>query len=179
MYGTAEGFAEYHEARGRALLATWDDDYINAALLSASEWIDAVYGPSFVGYKTGGFEQEREWPRASAVVIVRHNTSHIAATQQNTTYVFDTDAIPDRVVNATYEAAWRHAVTPGSLLKDYTPGKYKNVSIDGALSVEFRQFDHSYEVQTQIGAVDTLLWPLLDMTSGSRNSSYSGGSSRI
>jgi len=167
-YGTAEGFAEYHEARGREIPATWDDEYIDAALLSASEWIDGVYGPSFIGYKTGGFEQEREWPRTAATV-----------TSSTPNFTFETDATPDRVVNATYEAAWRQATTPGSLLADYTPGKYKSVKIEGAISVDYRQFDNAYEIQVQIGAVDTLLWPLIDEYSGGRNSSLSGGSIRV
>ena len=168
MYGTAAGFVDYHEARGRVIPGTWDDDSIESALLAASEWIDNVYGPSFIGYKTEGFEQEREWPRTSAIVV----------SNEYTPFTYDTDAIPGRVVKATYEAAWRHATTPGSLMTDYTPGKYKSVSIDGAMSVEFRQFDNAYEVQVQIGAVDTLLWPLLDCASGGRNSSFSGGSGR-
>jgi hypothetical protein len=168
MYGTAEGFAAYHESRGREIPGTWSDDTIEAALLSASEWIDSIYGPSFIGHKTDGFEQENEWPRTNAVVM-----------DSTPAYVYDTDAIPARVTKAAYEAAWRQATTPGSLLVDYTPGKYKSVSIDGALSVEYRQFDSAYEVQVQIGAVDTLLWPLLDMSSGGKTSTLSGAASRV
>lgn len=170
-YGTKEGFAAYHEERGREIPGTWDDDVVNAALLSASEWIDGVYGPSFVGHKTGGFLQEREWPRINAQVK--------ASGYWGEYYVFPDNAVPDRVIHATYEAAWRHATTPGSLLVDYTPGKYKSVTIEGALSVDFRQFDQSSEIQVQIGAVDTLLWPLLEQSSGSKNSSYSGGTQRV
>lgn len=167
-YGTKEGFAEYHEARGREIPGTWDDDLINAALLSASEWIDSVYGPSFIGYKTAGYEQVREWPRTAATVI--SSTPY---------YTFATDAVPERVENAAYEAAWRQAETPGSLMVDYTPGKYKSVTIEGALSVDYRQFDHSSEIQLQIGAVDTLLWPLLNEVSGAKSSGFSGGSYRV
>lgn len=168
IYGSAEGFADYHEARGRELPATWDDDYIAAALLSASEWIDDIYGPSFIGYKTDGFLQEREWPRTAATV-----------TSSTPNFTFEIDDVPERVENATYEAAWRQATTPGSLLADYTPGKYKSVTIEGAISVDYRQFDNAYEIQVQIGAVDTLLWPLLDEYSGGRNSNFSGGSNRV
>lgn len=168
MYGTAEGFVEYHENRGREIPGTWDDDTVDAALLSASEWVDSIYGPSFIGYKTGGFEQEREWPRTAATVW--------SATPP---YTFPTSEIPERVVNAVYEAAWRHASSPGSLMVDYTPGKYKSVTIEGALSVDYTQFSSASETQIQIGAVDTLLWPLLDIGSGGRSSSQSGGASRV
>jgi hypothetical protein len=130
--------------------------------------VDAIYGPSFIGYKTAGFEQEREWPRTAATVC-----------SSTPNFTFETTDIPDRVVNATYEAAWRQAATPGSLMADYTPGKYKSVTIEGAISVDYRQFDNAYEIQVQIGSVDTLLWPLIDEYSGSRNSSLSGGSIRV
>lgn len=167
MYGDAAGFVAYHEARGRSLPATWDDDSINAALLAASEWIDNIYGSSFIGYKSGGFLQAREWPRKSAVV-----ECSIPA------YLFGEAEIPDRVENATYEAAYRQMVTPGSLQVDYTPGKYKKVSIDGALSVEYAQIDVG-DIQVQIAAVDSLLWPLLDKDSPIMSSSLSGGAGRV
>lgn len=166
-YGTAESFVDYHTSRGRDVPATWDDDFITAALLSASEWIDSIYGPSFIGYKTAGFLQDREWPRTAAVV-----NSSIPS------YIIGTAEIPDRVVNAAYEAAWRQATTPGSLMVDYKPGKYKSVTIEGALSVDYRQFDSSSEIQVQIGQVDSLLWPFIDECSYGSISSLSGSSIR-
>jgi len=166
MYGNADDFVEYHEARNRTIPGTWDNDYINAALLVASEWINNIYGSSFIGYKND-FNQVDEWPRISAT------------TQTIPIYTFPEDAIPDRVVYATYEAAFRQATTPGSLQTDYTPGKYKSVTVQGAISVDYAQFSSSAEAQTQIGIVDSLLEPLLDPTSGASISSLSGVSSRV
>ena len=167
-YGTATGFAEYFAARGIALPGTLDDDAIDAALLVASEWIDHVYGPSFIGYKTDGFEQEREWPRKSAVIY-----STIPA------YLYADTAIPNRVLSATYEAAYRQVITPGSLEVDYTPSKYTSVTVEGAISVDYAAFSSSSEVQIQIGTIDKLLWPLLDDQAPSSMSGSSGPASRV
>lgn len=162
IYGDAAGFVTYHESRGRTIPITWDDAYISAALLVASEWIDATYGPSFIGYKTDGFEQEREWPRIAAIVdsIPR--------------FVIEDDQIPDRIAKATYEAAFREATIAGSLVKDFTPGKYTSVKIEGALSVDYRQFNYASEIQTQINQVESWLAPLIDVSSGASESSLSG-----
>lgn len=169
-YGTVAAFVDYHEARGREIPGTWDDVVISAALLAASEWIDAVYGPSFVGRKKDGFLQTREWPRVSAII---KDTGYWGEY-----YVFPDTAIPDRVINATYEAAWREATTPQSLQVDYTPGKYKSVTIEGALEVEYRDVNAS-DLMIQISKVDHWLWPLLDNNSSANFSSMSGGTSRV
>lgn len=166
-YGNAADFREYHISRGKDLPVDWlDDELVDAALLVSSEWIDGIYGSQFSGYKTGGFEQEREWPRSSAWA------------DNYPIHVFGTTDIPTRVVQATYEAAFRQLTTPGSLMVDYKPGKYKSVQIDGALSVEYNQFNSAYDIQVQIGAIDTLLWPLLTAT-GSKSSGLSGPVNRV
>ncbi len=162
IYGDKDAFKLYHPARGRAIPSGWSDGMINASLLVASEWIDGIYGSSFIGYKTDGFDQLREWPRTAARVL-----------DAIPVRIFGTTEIPIRVLNATFEAAFRDLTTPGSLQVDYTPGKYMKVSIDGALAVDYKQFSSVDEVQTQIGIVDTWLWPLLEC--GSESSSLSGG----
>ena len=169
-YGTVAAFVDYHEARGREIPGTWDDTVIAAALLVASEWIDAVYGPSFTGYKTAGFTQEREWPRAGTLV---RSTGY-----WGDYYAYPDTEVPDRVEYATYEAAWREATTPQSLDIDYTPGKYKSVTIEGALSVDYREVN-APDLMIQISKVDNWLWPLLDNGSGASLSSLSGGSTRV
>lgn len=165
IYGNAAYFSTYIQQRGMEFPLDWDEDDQNAALLVASEWIDNVFGPSFTGYKTGGFEQEREWPRSAAFTNTypQHN--------------FLTTDIPDRVVKATYEAAYRQLSSPGSLMVDYTPNKYKSVSIDGALSVDYAQFSSSADIQKQFAIIDSLLAPLLTLT-GAGSSKLSGGSFR-
>lgn len=150
MYGNATDFATYHEDRGRTIPVSWDSDAINAALLLCSEWLDNVYGGQFIGYKTDGFEQAFEWPRMAATTNI-----HPA-------HAFDDDEIPTRIINATYEAAFRELTTPGQLMIDYNPNKYKRVSIDGALSVEYAQTYGASDLQTQITIIDALVKPLLN-----------------
>lgn len=152
-YGDVAGFIEYHESRGRDIPAQWvhdDNAVILASLLVASEWIDHVYGKLFVGFKTGGYVQEREWPRTSAV---SNDYPH---------HVFGTSEIPVEVIRATYEAAFRQATTPGSLMMDYIPNKYKKVAISGALSVDYADFTSSVDIQTKIGIIDSILESILD-----------------
>ena len=181
VYGDAAGFEDYFTARGRTVSPLWDTADINAALLVASEWIDGIYGSSFVGYKTGGFTQDREWPRSNATVVenTKLYTFSRSSYMDGPSYTFATNEIPQRVIDATYEAAFRHLTTPWSLETDYTPGKYKSVSIEGALAVECNQIDSYTEVQLQIAAVDRLIWPLLESSLGGGMSSLSGGSSRV
>jgi hypothetical protein len=171
IYGDATGFVAYFEARATDICGAWDDAAIEAALLVASEWIDGVYGPSFVGHKTAGFTQEREWPRINAIV---KGTGYWGEY-----YTFPDSEIPDRVENAAYEAAFRHLTKPGCLQVDYTPGKYKSVKIDGSISVEYSSLISSSDIQIQIARIDTLLWPLLDTYGIGSGSTFSGGSSRV
>lgn len=161
---TVAGFTEYQEARGRVVPGTWDDAKIEAALLVASEWIDSVYGQSFVGFKTLGFLQDREWPRTGAVTLT------------DPPYTFPNDAIPDRVTNAVYEAAWREGNATGALNIDFTPSKYRRVSVDGAVSVEYSGATFASDVQPQFSIIDQILQPLLSVSGNL--SVFSGAVSR-
>lgn len=164
---TFDGFVEYHEARGREIPDTWDEQLVNSALLVASEWIDGTYEKSFVGYKTGGFDQERSWPRSSAITNTWDN------------HVIPSDVVPTQVINAVYEAAFRQATSPGSLLVDYTPGKYKKVAIEGALSVEYASFNFASDVQTTYPVIDQILADLLDANLSANFSAFSGSITRV
>lgn len=164
MYGTAAAFRTYHEARGRTIPVAWTDTSIEAALLVSSEWIDDKYDDVFVGFKTDGYTQTRAWPRSAAY----SNTYPV--------YVFDEAEIPQDVIDATYEAAWREANTPESLNADFTPSKYNSVAIDGALDVEYNNSIDAGDVQLQIVKVEAILRPLFDPLK--RQSGLSGSTSR-
>lgn len=165
MYGSAAAFETYHEARGRTVPDSWDTDYINAALLVASEWLDDKYGSRYYGYPTAGYTQERQWPRALAIA----NTYP--------TYVFEEDEIPTEVVEATYEVAWREANEPGCLSVDFTPSKYSSVSVGGALYVKYDNTNDVQDVQKQIEPVERMLQALFDPSKYS--SKLSGGADRV
>lgn len=163
IYGSLAGFKTYHNERDNDI-ATLDDDDILAALLRASEWIDGAFIDQFGGLKTGGRDQIREWPRTGTWDIYG--------------YSLPSDTVPREVENAAYEAALKEAVTPGSLVVDYTPGKYKRVSVDGAVSVEYAGFTSATDIQTQFTKIGQILYPIL-AASGGAFSSLSGSVSRV
>lgn len=169
IYGSAAEFETYLTQRGRAIPAG-GSVVENAALLVASEWIDAVYGASFSGSKTGVSgvkrDQVRQWPRTGAW-------------ESTDLYTFGTTEIPTEIKAATYEAAQRQMVTPGALSLDYTPGKYKRVAVEGAISVEYAQFSYAADIQTQFTLIDQILAPLLTANGGEQFSSLSGKLARV
>lgn len=122
FYGSAAAYLAYHLSRGRDQSARSTDE-IERALLIATEWMDGWF--SWPGYKVGTREtQVLDWPRSE---------------------VFDRDGwpvdyrvVPREIEHATYELAMRWLDEPTVLSPDHTPEKYKRVSIDGALSVEYR-----------------------------------------
>lgn len=161
-YGTVTGFREYHDARGNTLPPSMmgDDDFVAAKLLVASEWIDARFRSQFPGRKVGGREQVREWPRDRAVDI----------------YDQPLEGIPREIENATYEAALIEGGSSGTLSMNWTPGKYKSVSVDGAVSVEYAGFGSLADVQAHFAIINEILSAIL--TGGDGNAPYIGVSIR-
>lgn len=165
-YGTVAGFKAYHSERGRAtLIADFDDPEIEAALLIASEWLDGRYFASFAGFKTGGRDQVRQWPR--------YNTF------DNEDHSLPSDAVPREVEQATYEATLVQLVTPGSFNVSYTPNKYKMARVEGAVSVEFAQFSSAYDIQTQLPVIDQILAPIMSGYGNGNFSGFSGAGVRV
>lgn len=163
FYGTVAGYRAYHLARDNDIPVS-DDSDIAAALLVGSEFIDARYRSSFGGLKIVGRSQVREWPR-SGVVDVYGNA--VAA-----------DEIPREIERATYEAALRQLALPGALFVDYTPNKYSQASVEGAVSVTFAKFGSASEIQTQFSIIDAILAPLISAANGNF-SSFSGDAVRV
>lgn len=104
-YGTDDLFAAWAAENGHVLPT---DAPVPAILRQrASDYIDGLYGARFKGLPTGGFEQERAWPRTGAV-------AHRQA--------IPADAIPDAVIRATYAAALYEAQNQGKLVISATAG---------------------------------------------------------
>lgn len=163
FYGDAAGFTTYWGTRGKELPALWETPNIEAALLVASEWLDRAFINSFSGLKINGRDQVREWPRSGVQDIYG--------------YAVPSDVPPREIVNATYEATFRQLETPGVFFADYKPGKYRNVSIVGAVSVVYAIGD-AWSFQTQMPAIAAILFPILGRSQGSF-SALSGGVSRV
>lgn len=166
FYGNVDDFKEYFTLRGKVVPEEWDNSKIESALLVSSEWLDHQFENSWIGYKVK-FEQERSWPRQSAVV------------QSFPYHVYKTDEIPEQVVKATYEAAFRELTKQGSLQVDFTPNKYKSVSVSGAISVEYNSLSYASDVQTEIPVIEDLMSVLTDSTKSGAFSSLSGKVSRV
>ena len=159
FYGSAEAYRAYHEARGREVASS--DDEINVALLIASEWLDGVF--TWPGRKVSTVRgvQVRDWPRYDVWDRALH--------------AVDYKTVPIEIERATYEVAMRWIADNSVLLADYTPDKYKRVSIEGALAVEYRGLT-AQTAQTQFPVLSAILAPL---TGGSGVSSLSSSAVRV
>jgi hypothetical protein len=160
-YGSLTGANTYHSARGNT---TWTgaDGVKETALLRGSEYIDQAYRQSFPGYKTGLREQLREWPRVDAY-------------DDEGNYI-PSDEVPDEVINASYEAALRELVDPGSMLPDYTPGQQeRRVKVD-VIEVEYTA---PHGIQSVLPISSTINGILAPVLTGSVGSSIAGRSERF
>jgi hypothetical protein len=151
FYGTAAGFQAYHLARGRHTTQHHTDD-VTVALLVASEWLDGAFGYRWPGYKVGNRQQQtRDWPRSWV--------------QDREGYPVDATTVPTEIENATYEAALRHLQDETVLQSDYTPNRYKRVSIEGSVSAEYLSLS-AEQVQVQFPVIGQILAPLLEGNGG-------------
>ncbi len=158
----ADAYQTAHGGNAKWTAATTPEK--TAALLTASEWIDANYGALFPGYPTGKISQLRAWPRTNAADIYGDS---IAA-----------DAVPVPVQQATYEVALRQIVSPGSLFRDWTAGKdIKQASVDGAVSVTYAGSASFADAQLTVAKVGSILAPVL--SAAGDVSASSGRVSRI
>lgn len=157
FYGTLAGANAYHAARGNAAW-TGADDVKTAALTRGSAYVDSLgrqqLQPSgrwrtlWPGMKTGGRAQVLDWPRTDAS---DYEGNAIGANE-----------IPIEVEQATYEAALRELVAPGSLNPDYVPSAQVKREKAGPWEEEY--FEPSAGVnpnQPVISAILDMLAPLL------------------
>lgn len=145
-YGTRVAADSYHTAR---LNAAWtgSDAVKEAALLRASDWIDGQYEYRFPGYPLTGSAQDRSWPRSDAF-----DRGGMIVT-----------GIPLRIEYATYEAALREIVTPGSLSPDYVASQIVTKEKVGAIEVQYADAASagSSGLVPMLTAIDNILAPLL------------------
>jgi hypothetical protein len=121
-YGTNEGFTAYAEAAGYVIPDGTTDAQKNAARQRGALFIDR-YEPRFSGLRTGGYSQERAWPRTGA-----------------STYYGEpipSDVVPVAIVNASYEAAFLELTNPGSLSPVVTGSATVKREKVGSLEVEY------------------------------------------
>lgn len=152
-YGTDEAFTVWLAENGYALP---DDAPLPAILRQrGSVYVDGLYGIRFAGEKTGGWEQERAWPRTGAYA----GGSSIPE-----------DVIPKPVIHASYEAALQEARDPESLsLIGSAAERVKREKVDGAVEVEYQQSgseDLAAAMTPVMTVIEGLLAPFLRPVGG-------------
>lgn len=106
-YGTDQGFTDYLASQGLVLPVCAPSPEVLRELGSA--YVDAAYGYRLqCSQKTGGWEQELEFPR----------TGHRVNGQ-----LVPSDLIPAAWVNASYRAGYLNAITPGWSFSGGDPGR--------------------------------------------------------
>jgi hypothetical protein len=158
FYGTVAAADAYHAARANAAWAG-DDVAKQAALIRASVYIDGRYRKLlasgmwqslFPGVKTEGRRQAREWPRTGAEDYEKH--------------AIPSDQVPVEVEQATYEAALRELVEPGSLSPDFVAASTVKRQKVGPIEEEFSVgagSDGAASVRPVISIIDEMIAPVL------------------
>jgi hypothetical protein len=127
-------------------------DQITAARQRGSLVIDR-YEVRFSGLRTGGFAQERAWPRTDAASYYGE--------------AIPADTIPVAIVNASYEAAFLELTNPGSLSPVVTGTSTVKRGKIGQLEVEYASsfsmsLDDIVALSTPVVTlIEGLLWPFL------------------
>lgn len=143
---TADAFA-YAVARGLAF-PTSPSAPAEAALRTATAWIDAKYRSRFPGSRLNGRAQALEWPRANATDVSGE--------------VIASDEIPVEILNATIEAAIRELAEPGTLSPDLERGGAIKRVKAGSVEVEY---GGNATAATVFSAIDAALSGLLKAAS--------------
>jgi hypothetical protein len=158
FYGTVAAADAYHAARANAAW-TGDDLAKQAALIRASVYIDGryrkllasgVWQSLFPGVKTEGRGQARKWPRTGAEDYEGH--------------AIPSDQVPVEVEQATYEAALRELVEPGSLSPDFVAASTVKRQKVGPIEEEFSVAagaDGAASVRPVIIIIDEMIAPVL------------------
>jgi len=151
-YGENAGFTAYAEAAGYVLPDGTTEAQITAARQRGSLVVDR-YERFFSGMRTGGFAQERAWPRAGASTYYGE--------------AIPSDAIPVAIDNASYEAAFLELTNPGSLSPVVTGTSTVKREKIGSLEVEYAasqsiSVDELVALATPVvTTIEGLLWPFL------------------
>lgn len=153
-YGTKEGFEQYAADHGYVIPEGTTDAQIAAAMLRGSLVIDR-YEPKFSGTRTGGYNQERAWPRTGAVTYYGQ--------------AIPSDVVPQPIINASYEASFLELTNPGSLSPVVTGNSVTKREKVGELEVEYAVSSSSSSADVVAAAtpvvtiIDGLLWQFMRM----------------
>lgn len=151
-YGTNAAAQAYWDAAGYVVPDETNDAQITAARQRGSLAIDR-YEARFSGTRTGGFAQERAWPRTEASTYYGE--------------AIPSDMVPVAIENASYEAAWLELGTPGILSPVVTANSTVKREKVGQLEVEYAassstSMEDIIAMATPVVTlIEGLLWPFL------------------
>lgn len=149
-YGTDEDFDAWAADNGYTVPET---PSVAVLRQRGSAYLDALYSPrpkapGFAGTPTGGFAQERAWPRTGA-------EAHGEA--------IPSDLVPVAIEQASYFAAYQEAVSPGSLsVVTTTSGAIKREKV-GPIETEYVSGSGNtlLDATPMLSAVEGLVAPFL------------------
>ena len=146
-YGSNAEADAYHTARGNETWVGLAGDAKSAARLRASQWLDGAYAHRWPGRRVSGRSQLRDWPRENGFDAGG--------------FEIPDDTIPPEVLMATYEAALREAVTPGSLSPDFTPADGVKSETVGPISTTYRDGVGAEGQRPIVTVIDDILASLI------------------
>lgn len=155
FYGSVTDADVYHLAMGNA---AWTGSDINktSALVRASLYVDSlglkqtVCGTETLwpGRKIGGRNQALQWPRTDA--------------KDRAGDSIDASSVPIEIEHATYEAALRELIAPGSLRPDYVAADQVTREKVGPIEVEYADAAAgTIPTQPVVSVINAILAPLL------------------
>lgn len=142
-YLDVAAFKEYADARGLSYEGK-SDPFIEQALIRGTTWLDSAYRARWPGVRLNGRSQALSWPRFGATDA---DGEEIAE-----------DEIPQEVLDATAEAAFRELSAPGSLSPDLERGGAVRRLKAGSVEVEYAT---TAAAGTTFSAIDGILSGLL------------------
>ncbi|KKZ89060.1 DnaT-like ssDNA-binding protein [Rhizobium phaseoli] len=151
-YGDNTKAQAYWAAAGYVVPAGTSDSQITAARQRGSLVIDR-YEARFSGTRTGGFAQERAWPRTGASTYYGE--------------AIPSDVVPAAIENASYEAAFLELTNPGSLSPVITGSATVKREKVGQLEVEYSTFSSTNPADIiamatpVVTVIEGMLWPFL------------------
>ncbi|MGO7686269.1 DnaT-like ssDNA-binding protein [Rhizobium ruizarguesonis] len=151
-YGTNEAASAYWTAAGYVVPEGTSADQITAARQRGSLVIDRCEA-RFSGRRTGGFAQERAWPRTGALTYYGE--------------AIPSDVVPVPIENASYEAAFLELINPGSLSPVVTGSttvkreKVGQLELEYAASSSTSVADMIAMATPVVTVIEGLLWPFL------------------
>lgn len=156
-YGSVTEADAYNAARGNIAWAAGTEQDKTAALVRASAYVDGMVGQPannsgcvfiYPGQKVGGYSQPLQWPRKGAIDRFGETIPE--------------DVVPVGIEYATYEGALRELTQSGSLNPDFVPSQVVQREKVGPLETEYAVSKNGTpSVRPVIGAIDSLLYPLL------------------